>query len=129
VPAAKLGIGIPFYGVCWRGVTGPNQTSGTMTIVADDNVMSYRAIMASYYNAGARKWDDVAKMGYLSFASPFGPQGCQFVTYDDAQSIAAKGAYVRSAGLGGAIVWTINQGHLGAGSDPVLRATYEAIVP
>ncbi len=129
VPAAKLGIGIPFYGVCWRGVTGPNQTSSTMAIIADDNTMSYRNIMATYHSAGARQWDDVAKMGYLSFASPTGPQGCQFISYDDEQSIAAKGAYVKSAGLGGAIIWTINQGHLGAGQDPVLRATYDAIVP
>lgn len=129
VPAAKLGIGIPFYGVCWRGVTGPNQTSSTMTIIADDNTMSYRNIMASYHTASARQWDDVAKMGYLSFASPTGPQGCQFVSYDDEQSIAEKGAYVRSAGLGGAIIWTINQGHLGAGQDPLLRAVYQSIVP
>jgi chitinase len=132
VPAAKLGIGIPFYGVCWRGVTGPNQQTSTMTIVADDNTMSYTNIMASYYGAGARQWDDVAKMGYLSFASPFGPQGCQFVTYDDEQSVAAKGAYVQSAGLGGTIVWTINQGHLPTAplgsQDPVLKATYNAIV-
>jgi chitinase len=110
VPAAKLGIGIPFYGTCWRGVTGPNQTPGT--IAADDNVMSYANIMSQYHDASARRWDDAAKATYLSFGTGTGPQACTFVTYEDEQSIAAKGAYVRSAGSGGAIVWTINQGHL-----------------
>jgi chitinase len=128
VPAAKLGIGLPFYGACWRGATGPDQTVPGMSIVAEDNTMSYRNIRANYGFA-ARLWDATAQAAYLSYAAPTGPQGCQFVTYEDEQSIAAKGAYVKSAGLGGAIVWTINQGHLGAGQDPLLRAAYQAIVP
>ena len=131
VPPAKLGIGLPFYGQCWRGPTGPRQDVGS-GIVAEDNTMSYRNIVANYGFA-TRQWDDVAKAAYLSFPSATGPQGCTFITYEDAQSATEKGAYVRSAGLGGAIVWTIAQGHLPATTagdrDPVLRAAYEAIVP
>jgi chitinase len=33
------------------------------------------------------------------------------VTYEDTQSIADKGQYVHDQGLGGAIVWTINEGY------------------
>jgi chitinase len=128
VPAAKLGIGLPFYGACWRGPTGPNQSVAGMSIVAEDNTMSYRNIR-THYGFAARLWDATAQAAYLSYAAPAGPQGCHFVTYEDEQSIAAKGAYVKGAGLGGAIVWTINQGHLGAGQDPLLRAAYQAIVP
>ncbi|MDF1502596.1 glycosyl hydrolase family 18 protein [Roseisolibacter sp. H3M3-2] len=126
VPAAKLGVGIPFYGACWRGVTGPNQTGGSL--IAEDNTMSYRNIRAGY-GFSARQWDPAAQASYLSFASPTGAQGCQFISYEDEASIAAKGAWLKSAGLGGAIVWTINQGHLGAGQDPLLSAAYQAIVP
>lgn len=132
IPASKLGVGIGFYGSCWRGVTGPRQPLNGAYIVAGDNVMSYRNIMASYHSATARRWDDAAKATYLTFTTAAGPQGCNFVSYEDEQSIAAKGDYVRASGLGGAIIWTIAQGHLpGApeGSrDPLLRATYQAIV-
>lgn len=129
IPASKLGIGIGFFGMCWRGVTGPRQSGGW--VVADDNTMSYRNIMASYYTSGARQWDDAAKVPYLSFATQTGPAGCNFVSYDDEQSIAEKGAYVKSTGLGGTIVWTIAQGHFPTATEknPLLKAAYEAIVP
>ena len=134
VPAAKLGIGLGFYGTCWRGATGPRQAIGTgVSLVASDNTMSYANIMSSYYDAAARRWDDLAKVPYLSFTTPKGPQQCNFVSYDDEQSIAEKGAHVKANGLGGAIIWTIGQGHLPnapAGSqDPVLKAAYNSIVP
>ena len=133
IPAAKLGIGIPFYGTCWRGATGPRQTVGSgVTLVASDNTMSWRNIMSLYYEAGARQWDDIAKVPYLSFTTPKGPSQCNFISYDDTQSVAEKGAYVKSAGLGGAIIWTIAQAHIPtapAGErDPMLEAAYNAIV-
>lgn len=133
IPASKLGIGIGFYGACWRGVTGPRQALNGAYIVASDNTMSYRNIMASYYNSAARRWDDAAKAGYLTFSTATGPQGCNFVSYEDEQSIAAKSEFVRAQGLGGAIIWTIAQGYLpnaAAGAqDPLLKATYQGIVP
>ncbi|HUQ83658.1 MAG TPA: glycosyl hydrolase family 18 protein [Gemmatimonadaceae bacterium] len=134
VPAAKLGIGLGFYGTCWRGATGPRQAIGSgVTLVASDNTMSYANIMASYYDASTRQWDALAKVPYLSFATPKGPQQCNFVSYDDEQSIAEKGAHVKANGLGGAIIWTIAQGHLPnapvGSQDPVLKAAYDAIVP
>ena len=134
VPAAKLGIGIGFYGTCWRGATGPRQTIGSgVTLVASDNSMSYANIMSTYFDATKRVWDDLAKVPYLSFTTAKGPQQCNFVSYDDEQSIGEKGAWVKANGLGGAIVWTIGQGHMPnapAGSqDPVLKAAYNSIVP
>jgi hypothetical protein len=41
--------------------------------------------------------------------------------YDDAQSIAEKGAYFRSKGLGGVIVWRINRGYTSS-QNPILDA-------
>lgn len=128
VPRTRLGIGIPFYGACWRGVTGPRLFGGTL--VASDNDMGYRDIVQGYYSAAVRQWDDAAKMPYLSSNAPLGAQQCNFVSYDDEQSIAAKGAFVKANGLGGTIVWTISQGHLGdrpAGQrDPLLQAIKNA---
>ncbi len=112
VPAAKIGVGIGFYGSCWRGVNtmGVPLVSGA-DVYAGDNSMSYTNIMNSYYSSAAYKWDATASAGYLSFASATGPQSCNMVSYEDVQSITAKGAYVKSAGLGGAILWTINQAY------------------
>lgn len=128
VPRAKLGIGIPFYGTCWRGVTGPGQDGGF--VQASDNAMSYRNIVDDYFAEDRRQWDAGAFVPYLGSNAPFGPQQCTFVSYDDEESIAAKGAFVRQNGLGGTIVWTISQGHLPerpAGErDPLLRAIGEA---
>jgi chitinase len=134
VPAAKLGIGIGFYGACWHGATAPLQTlSASADVFASDNTMSYTNIMASYYSSSAYRWDATARMGYLTFAAPAGTSQCSFVSYDDEQSIAEKGAFVRSSGIGGTIIWTINQGRLpnaAAGSqDPLLKAAYNSIVP
>jgi chitinase len=77
-------------------------------------------------------WDAAAQQAYLSSSSGAGPQRCHFVSYEDPQSILAKGAYARAHGLGGAIVWTVNQGHLPAqpaGSrDPLMQAAYEGFL-
>jgi chitinase len=132
VPASKLGIGIGFYGQCWRGPTGPRQATGS-GVVASDNTMSYTNIMSQYYVASARQWDAAAGVPYLSFPTAKGPQGCNFVSYDDEQSITGKGAWVKSKGLGGAIIWTVAQGHLPSApagqQDPLLKAAYNSIVP
>ena len=125
VPAAKLGIGIGFYGACWSSpVTGPKQSPSQ--IVAGDNTMTFDKIMTSYYSDAAHHWDATARAPYLSFSSPHGPQGCTFVSYEDPQSVLEKGAYVKAKGLGGTIVWTINQGYRAgqpAGQkDPMMEA-------
>lgn len=128
VPRSRLGIGIPFYGTCWRGVTGPRQQGGF--VQASDNAMGYRNIIADYHDDAIRQWDPMAWMPWLGAAAPFGPQQCNFVSYDDEDSIAAKGAFVRQNGLGGTIVWTISQAHLPdrppGERDPLLRAIGEA---
>jgi len=124
MPRQRLGIGIGFYGQCWHGVTAPLQSGGTE--VADDNTMSYTNIMTDYYSAARVHWDASAQVPYLGSNTAFGPQQCKFVSYDDAQSIAAKGAFVHQNHLGGTIVWTISQGYLPSQPpgqrDPLMQA-------
>lgn len=133
VPASKLGIGLGFYGSCWRGVNtmGVPLAAGA-DVVAGDNTMSYVNIMSSYYSAANYRWDATAKAGYLSFSQNTGPAQCSMVSYEDPASITEKGAYVKANGLGGAIIWTINQGYfpnaaVGA-RDPLTKAAYSSIV-
>jgi len=129
VPASRLGVGSAFYGYCWQGVTGPLQDGGTF---ADEATLSYATIIDGYYSPSLRQWDASASVPYLSSVNPIGAAGCNFVSYEDEQSIAAKGAYARSQNLGGVIIWTISQGHLGdrppGEQDPLLEAIRAAFL-
>lgn len=130
IPASKLGIGAGFYGTCYGGVTAPNQSLRSATKPVS---LSYSTIMKDYYQAGAQRWDDAAQVPYLSSTTGLGPAKCGFLSYENPQSIAAKAAYVKKHGLGGAIVWNINQGHIAsnpAGSrDPLLNAVRRGFLP
>lgn len=126
VPAAKLGIGIGFYGA-YTGVTGPGQANPVLK--ADDNDMSYANIVTDYLGRSTAHWDATAAQPYLSNAAGMGPLGCTYITYEDPRTMAAKAAYVRRLGLGGVIIWNINEGYLPAGSavaagsrDPLMDA-------
>jgi chitinase len=131
VPASKLGVGVGFFGDCWRApVTGPSQDLQGADIVATDNEMPYTTILADYFAPAAAHVDPTAQAPYLSFPTPKGAKGCTYITYEDAASIAAKGQWARSQGLAGAIIWTINQGHdrraLPGQRDALLQATRQA---
>jgi chitinase len=128
IPASKLGIGIGFYGNCWTApVTGPRQDLNGATMVAGDNDMSYNNIVRFYDTASARRWDNVAKASYLTFSQPRGPKGCTFISYENASSIRIKSNYVKAQGLGGVILWNINEGYIPTRSasnrNPLLVAT------
>ncbi|MBA8883714.1 glycoside hydrolase family 18 protein [Dokdonella fugitiva] len=131
VPASKLGIGLAFYGYCWQGVTGPHQDGGSIS--SSDGTMSYATIATQYPVATTRQWDATARVPYLSSVAGIGAQGCNFVSYDDAQSVTEKGAYAKAHGIGGVIIWTIGQGHVAAnppGSrDPLLDALRGSYLP
>lgn len=127
VPASKLGVGAGFYGLCYSSpVTAPKQNLNGATSVGDDNTLAYRIILSSYYSASSRHWDTAAQVPYLSFSSPTGAHQCTYLSYTDAESLAAVGSYVKAHQLGGAIIWTINEGHLtsGADRDPLISALF-----
>lgn len=133
VPAAKLGLGAGFYGLCYTSpVSAPRQALGASTIKASDGAMGYATIMGSYWSSGAAKWDAAAKVPYLSFGQATGPEGCSYVSYEDAQSLGEKGAYAKSKKLGGIIVWTINQGYVASAApgqkNPLLGALKTAFL-
>ncbi|MCH1627489.1 glycosyl hydrolase family 18 protein [Ferdinandcohnia quinoae] len=111
VPAKKLVMGLPFYGKSWAGCEGnPNnggylncQGAGTGTWEA--GALEYDDIIANYVNKNGYKryWNNAAQVPYL-----FNETTKQFVTYDDAESIAAKVAYIENLGLGGAMIWELS---------------------
>jgi chitinase len=126
IPASKLMMGVGFFGACWAPETGARQAiTGGGDLVASDNQMSYTNIVTDYIPHMTASYDNVNKEAQLTSQTAAGPQGCNWVSYEDATSIADKGAYAQAHGIGGAMIWTIPQGHLN-GQDPLLVATHDA---
>jgi len=106
VPASKLSVGTGFFGECYTTpVTAPSQAFGALQV----ETISYANIMSSMYSPQDYHYDRAAEAPYLA-PSGTGAEKCTYVTYEDATSIAAKGAWVKSQGLGGTIVWSMSEG-------------------
>jgi chitinase len=127
VPASKLGVGAGFYGECYTSpVTAPVQSLGGSEVAASDGTMAYRNIMASYYSATAYTYDSAADVPYLTLSGS-NSENCTYVSYEDATSLAAKGAWIKAQGLGAVIIWTISEGYISSGAtletqNPLLEA-------
>ncbi|WP_199550000.1 glycoside hydrolase family 18 protein [Streptomyces sp. N35] len=119
VDPAQLVLGVPFFSRGWTGVTKAGNglfqdaTAGT-TPAADD----YRNVKNLTNLGYTRYWDSAAKAAWLF-------NGSTFWTFDDAQVMAEKAAFVKSKGLGGIGVWAMDgdddQGSLTAAIDSGLR--------
>jgi len=126
VPPGKLQIGVAFYGLCWQGVTGPNLPASNGRIVASDNVISFANVVRDYYNENLYLYDEAAQMPYLSSSNGIGPRRCNFLSIDDPVSIRDKGEFIKENNLGGAIIWTVNQGYVNGGN-PLLEALSDGV--
>lgn len=157
VPSAKIGIGIalvgqPYENGVWQNgrfvhatagpyVDAPHRNTNRAAIRISDNDVSYSNIIRYYDDPAARRWDDTAKVPYLTFATPKPiptpgwanpPIRTTYVTYEDERSIGEKGRYVEQRALGGTIVWTISQGYLhwriNGEKDPLMKAVKAAFL-
>ncbi|WP_342379760.1 glycosyl hydrolase family 18 protein [Myxococcus stipitatus] len=131
IPKAKLGMGLPFYGMAWRHITGPYQPyTDWSDYVGSDNDFTYARIM-SLSATGVYHWDAAAQSSYVTFASPVVDGTVRWISYDSPQAIAAKGAYARANGFGGTIIWSLNQGCTDpvSGANPPLDAVKSAFQP
>jgi chitinase len=133
VPAGKLGVGTAFYGECYTApVTAPLQDTTGSQVAGCCDAMSYRNMVADYLPNASYNYDAVAQVPYLTMTGN-NPMGCSYVSYEDATSIAAKGAWAKAQGLGGTIVWTISEGFIPGGAtiseqNPLLEAVRTAFL-
>jgi chitinase len=109
VPAAKLVLGVPFYGRAWAGLDSPQDLYGRGRPVPGFDA-SYGALAKIIGKAGwVRGWDAAAQAPYLWNAGRH-----TFVTYDDPESLRLKCRYVRAQGLAGVMFWEYHADPTGA---------------
>jgi chitinase len=132
IPASKYTMGFPAYGAGWTGgltsancgeyqnateaapvpntngaglcSTGNNQSSpaaGCDTLLT--NGLATYATIANLLNNGYTACYDSGRVA----TSAYNPTTQTVYSYDDATSIAAKAAYIKSHGLGGGYIWAV----------------------
>lgn len=120
VPKEKLGMGVGFYAIGYKdGITGPDQPTTDGSIVGGDNEYPLSKLYGSggAYDDQYRFWDSGALEPYLSLPQP-DTFGARYISFEDEQSLMAKGAFTRENGYGGIIIWTINQGYVASHAEP-----------
>ncbi|MGC9225122.1 MAG: glycoside hydrolase family 18 protein [Terracidiphilus sp.] len=101
VPAGKILIGIPFYSHVWQQVPDRNHGLFQPGKPAPNDFAPFGTIRLNMLGQGyVRYWDQAASVPYL-----YSAEKQQFVSYDDAESIAAKCDYAVSSRLGGVMFW------------------------
>lgn len=123
VPAAKLVVGVPFYGRVYGGVgatdDGLFQPAPGPVVEEWRTGTDYRAIVRRRpeENGFRRVLHPEARVPFLYNASTF-----TWITYDDVESIREKAAYVRARGLGGVMAW-----ELGGDDGSLVRAIHSEL--
>ena len=101
-PKTKMVMGIPFYGVQFNGVT--NAGRGLYQTFTSGSSISYDKIVSNYLSKPA-----YTRYEHLDSLVPWLFDGSTFISYDDPQSVSAKGRYIKDTGLGGAAIWELSQ--------------------
>ncbi len=103
VPAAKLNLGIGFYGRGWAGVASPNQ--GLYQLGTGAAPGTYEAGIEDYKVLKTLSWPsyrDTQTKSHWVF------NGSTFWSYDDPVAIGEKMGYVVDRGLGGVFFWELS---------------------
>uniref|UniRef100_UPI0006D26FBB glycosyl hydrolase family 18 protein n=1 Tax=Clostridium sp. NkU-1 TaxID=1095009 RepID=UPI0006D26FBB len=100
----KLVIGAAFYSRIWKGVPDRNRGLVQMAETTGGYGPDYGVLVTDYIdkNGYKRYWDEEAKAPYLF-------NGCNFISYDDKESIQCKINYIKDRKLAGIMFWEYSQ--------------------
>jgi len=105
-PARKLVVGIPYYGHGWTGVIGGGdglfqESAGAAPATWEAGSEDYK-VLATLPAAGYTLYRDISAGHAWLF------NGETFWTFDDPFVVLQKSLYIRTRGLGGAMVWSLD---------------------
>ncbi len=101
VPAEKILLGVPFYGHVWGGVAETDHGLFKPGKAVAQGYAPYGRIEENFLHQGfVRYWDSASQAPYLYNAATH-----VFVSYDDPESMEAKGRYAVNHHLGGVMFW------------------------
>ena len=117
IPAAKINLGVPFYGKTFASCSGPNMPhKGADTLHFPPDGGEYSRVMSLLPNF-TRHWDDQARVPYLT-----SDDWKVMVSYDDEESVRAKAQFVIDNDARGLIIWELTHDVMPDGSEPLLEA-------
>ena len=120
IPAEKLVLGMPLYGYAYQGVS--SQNNGLYSTYTSAKSVSYRTLKKNYLSN-----DVYRRLRHGEAQVPYLYGSRTFISYDDAESLAAKAALARSRDLGGIGFWELSQddgGELTAAANSAFRSTW-----
>jgi chitinase len=101
VPAEKLLLGVPFYAHVWGEVSDKDHGLYQPGKAVPDSDVTFSRIPSEMLTQGfVRYWDSASSAPYL-----YNAEKHLFVSYDDAQSMAAKCRYITEHKLAGIMFW------------------------
>ncbi|BFZ20890.1 hypothetical protein BsWGS_23929 [Bradybaena similaris] len=133
MPKDRLVVGIPTYGMSFtladpadNGVHAPAAGGGRMgDYTRETGIMAYYEVCTNLRDKG---WNSV---WIEDQAVPYAVGGDQWVGYEDQKSIALKAHNIRSRGLAGAFVWSVEmddfRGTCGEGPYPLLTTIQDIL--
>ncbi len=125
-PRAKLGVGIPFYGRKWPGVTQAGQASS----FSNTRSFRYHSLVTdpTLWKPEYMHYDEVYGSDYLSIPDP-----PQFVSFNGPHFIKDAVAWQKTQGFGGMMTYSVEYDYLpdqtGDARYPLTSATYNEITP
>jgi len=122
VPAAKLVLGLPFYGRGWKYVSagaagdglgqagseatsqGLGETEFPYNSLFSSGVLTYNNGIFSGAGGYTRHWNAAAQVPYL-----YSVTAKIFISYDDSESMQVKANYANQKNLGGVMFWEASE--------------------
>lgn len=104
----QLSIGVPFYGSQYTGYSA-------MGASATGALRATKDMYKDFISKGGftEMWDNVTQHSYYVNSSTN-----MMIVYDNEKDMATKGAYVKSKGLKGAMIWELSRGFISGAADP-----------
>jgi GH18 family chitinase len=109
VPAAKIIVGVAFFGYGWEGVSSANHglyqpaSGAALGTWSNDGVFDFQDLNSNYVGTYLRFWGNETSVPWL-----YNPDTGIMISYDDAQSLGLKADYVNSNKLGGVMIWPLS---------------------